>query len=149
MPLVAAGWIEELQDYIAQNSGLGLIVPGAGPVGNFTAGDLLNVDNLDQLLGSGIVCTIYEEGGNLVRTGRRHRQVRTLRFVYKGDIEQLAVNSCWSLIEFLENKLTFTTLTFKTWVARVDKLPTVIAKDQAGTHLADFVVTFFVYNRTG
>lgn len=149
MPLIAVNFAEELQDYIAQNSGLGLIVPGIGPVGNFTIGNLLDVDNLDLLLGTGIDCTIFEEGGNLIRTGRRHRQERSFRFVYKGDAGQTAVNSCWRLLQFLENARTFLTSTFRVWVARTDKLPTVIAADQAGTHLADFVMTFFVFNRVG
>lgn len=147
MALVSVGWAEELQDYIAENSGLGLVVPGTGPVGNFTLGDLLNVDNLDHLLGGQIDCTIFEEGGSLTRSGRRHHQERSVRFVYKGDRGQGVVNSCWRLLQFLENDRTFLTSTFRTWVARTDKLPTVIAADQAGTHLADFVMTFFVFNR--
>jgi len=149
MPLVALNWAEEVQDYIAENSGLGLVVPGVGPVGNLTLGNLLNVDNLDALLGSEIRCTIFEEGGNLNRTGRRHQQERSLRFVFKGEHGQEAVNSCLALLQFLENGRTFLTSTFRTWVARTDKMPTVIAADQAGTHLADFVMTFLVYNRTG
>ncbi len=147
--LVAVNFAEELQDFIAQNSGLGLVVPGTGPVGNFTIGNILNVDNLDLLLGSGIDCTIFEEGGNLIRSGRRHRQERNIRFIYKGSFGQEAVNSCWLLLQYLENKKTFRTATFTVWIARTDKLPTVIAADQAGTTLADFVMTFFVFTRVG
>lgn len=149
MPLIAVNFAEQLQDYIATNSGLGLTVPAAGVSGNLTLGNLLNLDDLGVLLGSEIVCTIFEEGGNIVRTGRRHRQDRSMRFVFKGVYGQEAVNLCWGLVEFLENQRSFTTSTFKVWVARTDKLPSVISADQAGTHLADVVITFFVYNRFG
>lgn len=147
--LLSVGFIEALQDFIADNSGLGLTVGSAGISGNLTVGNLLNVDDLETLLGSEIVCTLFEEGGNIVRTGRRHRQERGVRFVYKGTHGQGAVNSCWTLLQFLENQKSFSTTDFTVWIARTDKLPGVIAADRGGTHLADFVMTFFVQNRTG
>lgn len=150
MPLLAVNFVEELQTYLADNSGLGLVIPGRGVTGgNFTIGNLLNVDRLEDVLGSEIVCTMFEEGGNIIRTSRRHRQERTIRFLYKGEYGQAAVNSCWLLLQYLEDLKTFQTDTFRVWVARADKLPTVIAADQGGTHLADFVITFFALYRTG
>ena len=150
MPLVLANFLEEVQDYIAANSGLGLVVPGAGvDGGNFTISNVLDIDNLDRALGAGIDCTMFEEPGTITRTGRRHRQERTVRFVYKGSHGQEAVNSCQALLQYLENKRTFVTATFTVWVARTDKTPTVVAADQGGTHLADFVMTFLAKIRTG
>jgi len=147
--LIASGFIEALQDYIADNSGLGLTVGSAGVAGNLTVGNILNVYDLESLLGSQIVCTLFEEGGNIVRPHRKHRQERGIRFVYKGDHGQEAVNLCWALLQYLENLRSFSTTAFTVWVARTDKLPSVFAADQAGTHLADFAMTFFVLNRTG
>ncbi len=149
MQITAVNFAEEVQDFIATNSSLGLIVPAAGVAGNFLIGDILNVNDLDTLLGKQIVLTMFEEGGTITRTGRRHLQERTLRFVYKGNSGQAAVNLCWNLYTYLEKKLTFQTATFRIWLARTEKLPGVFAADQGGVSLADLILTFLVQSRTG
>ena len=103
MPLVMANFLEEVQDYLAANSGLGLVVRARGNEGNFTISNLLDIDNLDRALGAGIDCTMYEEGGTLTRTGRRHHQNRVVRFIYKGDYGQEAVTRCQRLLQNLES----------------------------------------------
>ena len=134
---------EEIQDYLAANSGLGLTVGT-----NFTLGNLLNVQDLEQLATSKIDLTMYEEPGTLVETARKTRQERTFRFVYKGDYGQEAVNRCWSLVSYVQRTKTFLTATFRVWFSRVEKTPTVIAAGQDGTHLADTVITFNVWKKT-
>lgn len=147
MSITGRGFIEAVQDWVASISTLGYTVPSAGVTGNITVGNLLDVDNLDQSLGSEIGCTLFDEGGTIVRTSRGGRQERTVRFVCKGQYGQQAVNSCWDIHKELESRKRFSSGIFSAWVARTDKLPTLIAADQGGTHLADFVVTFIVSNR--
>lgn len=147
--LTAVDVAEQLQAAISAGSPLGLNHdPDSGPV-NFTLGRMLDLDDLSSLLGSEIVCTMYEEGGTLVRTGRRHRQERAFRFLMKAEHGQASINLGWRLLQWLENQKRIATSSFVAWVARFDKLPTVIAADQSGTALADFVTTFYVWNRTG
>lgn len=146
--LKARGFIEALQDYLATIDSLGLTVTGSGVSGgNLTVGNVLNVYALDELSGSEIVCSLFEEGGTITRS-RKPRQDRSIRFVCKGTHGQGAVNLCWDIIEELEKRKRFQTDVFSAWLARIDTLPTVIAADEAGTHLADFVATFIVTNRT-
>ena len=140
---------EEIQDFIAANSDLNLTVPSVGTAGNFVLGNLLNVDDLGSLLESQIVCSMFEEGGTLIRTGRRVQQERTYRFVFKGSYGQEAINLCHGLVGYLENLKSLSTATFSVWVLRFEKMPSVIAADHGGTHLADIVVTFLATNKTG
>ena len=143
MKLGLRDFLEELQDHIANESDLDLTVSE-----NFTIGNLLDLQDIDTYLSSEIELTMFEEGGGLRRSGRRHHQERTVRFLYKGDYGQQAVNRCLALIEWLSNNsLSFQTSNFREWMARTDKLPSVIAAAQTGTHLADCVVTFLVFKR--
>lgn len=145
MKLTLAQFAEQLQDHIAANSTLGLTVGE-----NFTLGNLLDIQDMEGYLASKIELTMFEEPGTLSRTGRRFHQERTIRFLYKGDYGQQAINRCHALLEWLQNSALYSNLSsFKAIVARVDKLPSVVAADQSGTHLADCIVTFFVYNPTG
>lgn len=143
MNLTATNFAEELQDHIADNSGLGYVVGR-----NFTLGELLDVDNLGAWFDPEILLTIFEEGGTLIRTGRKHRQERTFRFLCKGTKAQLSVNRAWAVLTWLENTRTFLSSTYRAWLARTDKMPSVVAADDSGTYLADFVVTFYVFSRT-
>lgn len=151
MTVVLTNLAEEIQQYISDNSSLNLNYDPVADDVNFTLGNILNVTDLDFLLGSNIDLTMFEEGGSVSPTGRREIQERSFRFVYKGNSGQLAINLCWALVEWLWNSArTFQTTTFRIWIPRFpDKLPSVIAANQDGSHLADFVVTFFAFTLVG
>ncbi len=151
MTVVLTNLAEEIQQYISDNSSLNLNYDPVADDVNFTLGNILNVTDLDFLLGSNIDLTMFEEGGSVSPTGRREKQERSFRFVYKGNSGQLAINLCWALVEWLWNSArTFQTATFRIWIPRFpDKLPSVIAANQDGSHLADFVVTFFAFTLVG
>jgi len=145
MALIAVNFAEELQDWIADNYTVETLTVGQ----NFILGNLLDLQDIADYLASSVSLSMYEEGGNIVRTGRRHHQERSIRFVFKGQYGQEAVNKTWQLLQWLEDQKTFLSSTFRVWLARIDKLPSVIGADQDGIHLADSVVTFFVLYRTG
>lgn len=151
MTVVLLNLAEEIQEYISSNSTLSLNHDSTVGNVNFTLGNILNVTDLDFLLGSNIDLTMFEEGGTVIPTGRRERQERTFRFIYKGNSGQLAVNLCWQFIQWLwSDARSFKTATFRIWVPRFpDKLPSVISANQDGSHLADFVVTFFAFTLVG
>jgi len=135
---------EEFQTYIAANAtGLSLRYVVAE---NFTIGDVLDMQDLEYLAGSKIDLTLFDEGGNLVPSGSFVQQVRSFRFVTKGDYGQQAITHAQELLQWLWNTKTFKTSHFRIWVARVAKLPSLIARYRSGTNLADFVITTFAYN---
>ena len=75
------GAIEEIQDYIAANSGLGYTVGT-----NFVIGDILDLATLGAT--KAIDLTMYDEGATLEPSGRRWHMHRDIRFVFKGDFGQ-------------------------------------------------------------
>jgi hypothetical protein len=151
MSIKAQDLSEEIQEYISTNSSLGLNHdPASGNV-NFTLGNVLNVVDLDTLVGSNIELTMFEEGGSIIPSGRRERQERAFRFVTRGNSGQLAINASWNLFEWLWNDArSFQTQNFKVWIPRgPDVLPSLFAAQKDGTHIANFLLTFFAYKRTG
>lgn len=142
MPVKFEEFAEQFQDWLAAEADF---EPSLTVAQNFTLGNLLNVQDLELILGSKILLTLFEEGGNLYGSARRTRQERTFRFVYKGAHGQEAMNYCWRLLRFLHKRKTFETAEYRAWLARIDKLPGIIAAGQDGTHLADCVVTLNVW----
>lgn len=148
MLIKAKNCAEEIQSYIADNSGLGLVVGTASA--NFTLGNILDITDLDQYLSSSpVVLTMFEEGGDSVSSHRNERIERTFRFLYKGSYGQEAINRCWDLLKYLWDLRKFETSTFSIWLMRKDKLPGIVAASQSGVYLADIVVTFLVSQKTG
>lgn len=145
-PLRTQNLAEEVQDWIAANAtGLSL----AYTVGeNFILGDALDIQDLDELSGSNVDLTMFEEGSNFVYGGSFVRQDRTFRFVHKGTYGQQAVNRAWELVEWFKNESrTFVTDTFRVLVVQFPVLPTIFARYRSGVHLADFVILTYSYNR--
>lgn len=143
MGTVFINFVQELQDYIIANSGF---TPTLSAGVNFTIGNLLDVQDLELILRKKILLTLFEEGGTLLERGRRTQQERSFRFIFKGNYGQEAVDHCWRLLKWLLNKRTFQTNTFRVWLARADKLPTVFVANESGSHLADFVVTLNIFS---
>ncbi|UCG53554.1 MAG: hypothetical protein JSW58_08350 [Candidatus Latescibacterota bacterium] len=139
------GFTEQFQDYIVANTDFTpTLVVGT----NFIIGNILDVQDLEQRLTSKILCTLFDEGGNLIGSGRRTRQERSFRFVFKGDYAAEAVNHGFRLLAWLQNHRVFRTSEFQAWWARADKLPSVIVRGKGGATLADFVVSLNVWFRT-
>jgi hypothetical protein len=101
-PLRTQNLAEEIQDWIAANTtGLSLTYT----VGeNFILGDALDIQDLDELSGSNVDLTMFEEGSSFVYGGSFVRQDRTFRFVHKGTYGQQAVNRAWELVEWFKNE---------------------------------------------
>lgn len=145
MPAVARNFAQELQTEIAALDLDPALVVGS----NFTLGNFLNVGDLGGHFSEEVILAMFEDGFVPQRQGRKPLQERTIRFIYKGSYGQEAVDRCHALWEALEKKLYFNTATFTTAMLRTDKGASVIGADEAGTYLADFVVTFVAKNRTG
>lgn len=146
MPVTVLNFAEELQDAVAAFTGPDpALVVGE----NFTLGNVLDVGDLEGVLTESVVLTMFEEGFLPIRTGRSVHQERTVRFLYKGSYGQEALNRCLVLWKALEDALYITTATYRVIVLRTDKGPGVVGADESGTHLADFIVTFFVKQITG
>lgn len=133
------GFAEELQDYVAGESGLGYAV-GADL---FLANEL-DLDG-DAKLAS---MTMYEEGADLSPRERIPKQERTFRFAFRDSHEQGALNRAWDFVAWIGGLVAFATTTFSVKVLRIDKGPSAIEARRSGTFLADAVVTFLVMNRT-
>lgn len=144
MPLKLEDFTEQFQDWLASTVTDPVLTVGR----NFVLGNIFDVQDMEIFLQSKILLTIFEEGSNLLGRARRTQQERTYRFAFKGAHGQEAVNRCWKTLKVLWNRRTFQTSEFRAWLARTDKLPTVVAANASGTYLADFVVTFNVWYRT-
>lgn len=137
---------EELQEYISDNvTGLSVTYTMAE---NFVLGRMLNVQDLDDLVGQNIDLTLFDEGGpGLVPGSRVVRQERTFRFVHRGDGQQ-AVTRAQELLEWLWNRKSFQTATFRVWVAQPAALPSAFRYYRSGDTLADFLMNFYAFNLT-
>lgn len=131
---------EQFQDWIANNCDISLTVGK-----NFVLGNLLNVYDFDKLKRSHILLSMFEEGGSIISRGRRTQQERTFRFIFRGNYGQEAINYGLRFVSWLRRKKTFETDSFRAWLSRVDKLPTVVSADQDGVSLADLVITLNVW----
>ncbi len=145
MTLVAGGFLEELQDHVADNSGLGFV---SGT--NFTIGQSPDpIQDFPTLLtATRMRLTIYESSGTLARFSRRIHQERTLRFLHRGDFPQDAINRAWNLVEWFENESLHASLTSFTYrLLRTATLPTIVASSEDGSALADHNMTLLVFNK--
>jgi len=136
------GAIEEIQDYISANSGLGYTTGT-----NFVIGDILDMATLGAT--EAIDLTMYDEGGSLTPSGRRWHIRRNIRFIFKDTFGQGAVNKAWKFVDWLGNERTFTTSTYRVWWERNSKLPSIIGATRADTYLADVVAQFLLLTKTG
>ena len=136
------GAIEEIQDYIAANSGLGYTVGT-----NFVIGDILDLATLGAT--KAIDLTMYDEGATLEPSGRRWHMHRDIRFVFKGDFGQGAVNNAWKFVDWLGNNRSFSTASYKVMWENFPKLPSIIGATRADTYLSDVVSRFLFLNKTG
>jgi hypothetical protein len=134
--------IEEIQDYIADNSGLGYVVGQ-----NFTAENSMSFTDIGRLLSSQVLLTIFDEGGELVPSGRLTIQNRIFRFVTKGTTPNDAMDRARSLVEWLWNHKNLLTSTYRSQVRTLERLPTIIDRGEDGSTLVDFVVSMVVFNR--
>jgi len=143
MPLLKAhGVIEEIQDYIASDSGLGYTTGS-----NFVIGDVLDMATLGAT--KAIDLSMYDEGARLVPSGKRWYMHRNVRFVFKSTFGQGAVNKAWEFVDWLVNERTFFTPTYRVWWEALSKPPSVIGATRADAYLADTVVQFLLLNKTG
>ena len=147
MTLVAGGFLEDFQDHVADNSGLGFVVGT-----NFTIGQSPDpIQDFPTILAATRMrLTIYESTGTLTRMSRRIHQERTFRFVHRGDHPQDAVNRAWGLVEWFENDnlhVTFPSNSFTYRFLRTATLPTIVASSEDGSALADHNMTLLVLNK--
>ena len=140
--LVLRNLSEEIQDYIAANSGLGYIVGT-----NFTIENVMDYTDLERLLGSRILLTMFDEGGELRPSARLTHQERLFRFVVKGTHPNDSMDRARDLLKWLWDKKFFETATFRVWIAHVLRLPTVIVKGESGSTLSDFLISILVFNK--
>ena len=136
------GAIEEIQDYIADNSGLGYSVGT-----NFVIGDIMDMATLAAT--KAIDLSMYDEGAKMEPSGRRWHMHRNIRFVFKGTFGQGAVNSGWKFVDWVGNQRVFHTTSYRVLWEGFPKLPSVIGATRAGTYLADTVVSFRLLTKTG
>lgn len=135
--LSPVNFIEELQDHIEDEAGLGYVV-----------GTDLFVSNELDIDGDSKVetLTLYEEGFAPSTRERIPKQERTVRFLFRAADAQAAMNNAWTFVEWIGNAETFSTPKFRVWVLRFDKGATVTVARRSGTYVADVVVTFLVTN---
>ncbi len=136
------GVIEEIQDYIASDSDLGYTVGT-----NFVIGDVLDMATLGST--EAIDLSMFDEGAQLVPSGKRWYMHRNIRFVFKSTFGQGAVNKAWEFVDWVINQRMFFTTTYKVMWERLSKPPTVIGATRADAYLADTVVQFLLLNKTG
>ena len=141
--LKLVNFAEEFQDWLASNYDVTTLTVGE----NFTLGNILNVYELDKYRQNKIFLTMFEEGGSIISSGRRTRQERTFRFVFRGNHGQEAINHGLEFVAWFKRKKTFETATYRAWLNRFDRLPTVISAEQSGVSLADLVLTLNVWTR--
>jgi hypothetical protein len=134
---------EELRDYIADNSGLGYVVGT-----NLTLENTMDFTDIGRLLGSRVLLTIFDEGGAIIPSSRFVFQDRNFRFVTKGTSSNQALGRGRDLFKWLWNKKTFGTSTYRWWL-RPDnrRMPQIISRGENKSFLADFIFTFFVFNK--
>jgi hypothetical protein len=139
------GFIEELRDHIASNSGLGYVVGT-----NLTVGyspDPLE-DFPEQLTASRNILTIYEAGGTFIRRARQLHQERTVRFLFRGNHPQDAVNRAWRIYQWFErSNVHFDLTSFSCRFLRTESPPTVVAAVEDTSALADMVLTYHVLSK--
>lgn len=146
-PLRLKGFIEELQDYIAANytddEGRSYVVAE-----NFTIGEVLDVEDLDNLLGSNVDLTIYDQANQIVRTGRRFRSTRGVRFLFKGEHAQASLDRGHDMVAWLSGLDQIELTSFHVWVERFQRPPGIVTGRPSGTFLSDCVIHFLAINRT-
>lgn len=137
-------FIEELQDYIADNAGLGYTVSGRSA--NLYAGGGLNIDDLSRVNS----CTLYDEGLDLLPGGKAFSmQERPVRFAFLAKSNGMAaVNRAFSMLEWIANTRRLQTTNFTIRYLRLSSGPTIVDASDVGTFVADFVVVFLVTQRT-
>ncbi len=67
---------------------------------------------------------------------------RDIRFVFKGDFGQGAVNNAWQFVDWVGNNRVFQTPSYKFIWENFPKLPSIIGATKADTYLADVVTRF-------
>lgn len=147
--LKLVGFMEELQDYIAANADLGLVVGS-----NFTIGESFETDLQDFVrvapgdrLNS-VSLVMYDEGGDPIPGDGIAKARRSVRFVQRTrDNGQSALNELSRLLEWVLRSKRFPTPTFRILVERASRLPGTVAANRAGEYLAELVLTFLVLNR--
>jgi hypothetical protein len=138
--------LEEIQDYVATNSGLGYVVAE-----NFTIGNPLDWHDIDDLLGPGsrVDLSMHDERPTIRPTGRREHIEWPIRFVTKGDTANGALSRARSLATWLFNTHTFETAAgIRVWFLRAfASYPGLLARGDSGVCLADFTTRVLVLQR--
>jgi hypothetical protein len=142
---------DEVQRYIASN-----YVNDAGehpyvvdpPRATFTLEDYVDVIDLERIARSTVLLTMFWESGTMKRRSNRGASIEaTFRFMAKGSSTRDALHRARTLLEWLENKRTFETSHFRVWVAHTPKMPSVVGRNQSGSYLSDFSVTFLAFSK--
>ena len=136
---------EELQDYVAFNSGLGYVVGGI--TGNFTIGQIFDWEDAKRLLGEKVLLTLYDNGHTFYHTGGQKILEKSWRFVAKGSTANQALDRARDIETWLLNKRQFTTETFQFWFVDEVRSPAVVARGENGSHLAETILRGFVISR--
>jgi hypothetical protein len=114
---------------------------------NFTCEDYAELQDSKRTAGARVLLTIYEENGTLIQSGKQIRQEVNFRFLAKGTSPSGAKDRAKMMHEWLVNKRTFATASYRFWCVRTPKTPSFVGKTDSGSFLADFVVTLLVLNR--
>ena len=133
------GVIEDLAEYFSDNSELGYTLAT-----NFLIGDILDFQDIDQLIGSKIDLTVYDEGGILRFGSRFHTQERSLRFLVRDTYAQGAINKAHDIAAWFGDSRRLPTTNFLFTFMALSKFPGLVLAHDSGTYFADVVVTFLV-----
>lgn len=143
--LVLTSMGEELQDYIAANSGLGYVVGGSSA--NFTLEQVLDWEDIARLLRQKVLLTLFDDGGTLTPSGSQTHQSRNWRFVAKGTHANEALDRVRNVVTWLWNTKSFETATYRYVFVRVIGMPSILARGESGSHLAEASLQSLVFNR--
>ncbi len=146
-PLRLRGFIEGFQDHISANysDDEGRTYTTAE---NFIVGESLDIEDVEELLGSVIDLSIYDQAEQLQLSSRRTRAVRGVRFVFKDDFGQAALNRAHAMVEWLSGLNRIEMPLFSAMLVRFSRLPGIVAGRPSGAYLSDFVVHYTVLNKT-
>lgn len=129
--------------YLNPDTGLTEYIVGV----NFSCEDYAELQDSKRTAGARVLLTIFEENGTLIQSGKQTRQEVNFRFLAKGTSPSGAKDRAKMIHEWLFNKRTFATASYRFWCVRTPKTPSLVGKTDSGSFLADFVVTLLVLNR--
>ena len=135
--IVSKNFVEDISDYFSENNSLGYTLAD-----NFLIGEVLDVDNIDSLIGNKIDLTVYDEGGTLRVGGRFHTQERSLRFLVRDTFAQGAINKSHDIASWIGDNRYISTTNFVSHFVSLGGFGTVVLAHESGTYFSDVVVTF-------